>query len=443
MTTASTLLLAGFGLLALTGFLVFAYVSWREQEPRATRVALAAACVVSAPFFGALFLPVGLRLAALGVLFLGLLAVAAMLVLQGGLPVGGGRPSRRVDERDTAFARARLEPGSHEYETYYAMHPRLKAVDDRCRALPGLYSLKAEKAEPFAFASAEASFALTEVLREHVEGPVAEVAHQETPEFMSDRVKEIAQYYGACAVGIAELRPHHLYSHIGRGTGTWGSPVELDHEWAITFAVEMDHRMVRSAPEASVIMESAREYVEAARIGLQLAALIRSLGYPARAHIDGNYQVIAPLVARDAGLGEIGRMGILMHPRLGPRVRLGVVTTDLPLVADPPGDDRTAVDFCTICKKCAENCPTACIPFGDREAVDGARRWKIDADACYRYWCVVGTDCARCMCVCPYSHPDNAAHNLVRWAIRRSGAARRALLWMDDLFYGRHPQPLP
>ena len=47
----------------------------------------------------------------------------------------------------------------------------------------------------------------------------------------------------------------------------------------------------------------------------------------ARAHIDGNYQVIAPLVARDAGLGTIGRMGLLMTPELGPRVRLAVVTT--------------------------------------------------------------------------------------------------------------------
>ena len=51
---------------------------------------------------------------------------------------------------------------------------------------------------------------------------------------------------------------------------------------------------------------------------VQLAAAIRDLGYPARAHIDGNYRVIAPLVARDAGLGEIGRMGLLMTPRWVP-----------------------------------------------------------------------------------------------------------------------------
>jgi hypothetical protein len=47
------------------------------------------------------------------------------------------------------------------------------------------------------------------------------------------------------------------------------------------------------------------------------------------------------------------------------------------------------------------------------------------------------------MAVCPYSHPDNWAHNAVRWAILRSGFARRAALWMDDLTYGRKPAPRP
>ena len=201
--------------------------------------------------------------------------------------------------------------------------------------------------------------------------------------------------------------------------------------------VEMDFDAMRCAPEAPVVAESARQYVESAKIAVQVASFIRNLGYPARAHIDGNYRVIAPLVAKDAGIGEIGRMGILMTPGLGPRVRLGVVTTDLPLIADLPTDDRSVIDFCTVCKKCADNCPSRSIPFGDRTPIDGGWRWAINPDTCFRYWNAVGTDCGVCMTVCPYSHPDNAAHGLVRWAAKRSGAARRAALWMDDLFYGR------
>jgi ferredoxin len=101
------------------------------------------------------------------------------------------------------------------------------------------------------------------------------------------------------------------------------------------------------------------------------------------------------------------------------------------------------LDFCTICKKCAENCPVGAIPDGDREPIDDALRWHVDPDTCFRYWAVTGTDCGVCMRVCPFSHPDSVTHNVVRWAIRRSGAARRAMLWADDIFYGRTPPPRP
>ena len=188
-------------------------------------------------------------------------------------------------------------------------------------------------------------------------------------------------------------------------------------------------------------MESARQYVEAARIAVSLAAALRSLGHPARAHIDGNYRVIAPLVARDAGLGEIGRMGLLMTPRLGPRVRIGVVTTPLELVPDTAAEDETVIDFCMRCGKCILNCPARAISSGGRVEKDGVLRWAIDGDACFRYWNVIGTDCARCLAVCPYSHPDNIFHNAVRWGIRRSGLFRRAAVRLDDVFYGRKPRP--
>jgi hypothetical protein len=43
------------------------------------------------------------------------------------------------------------------------------------------------------------------------------------------------------------------------------------------------------------------------------------------------------------------------------------------------------------------------------------------------------------MKVCPYSHPVNPAHDLVRWAIARNPLARRLAVWADDLAYGRKP----
>jgi ferredoxin len=431
------------GFLALIGFFAFGVVSLREDERRATRVAFILAVLLSIPLVIAALLPPPVPVIGAATLILALMAAGvAWFTPIAETPAPGGRPSRRIDERDIMFARGRLAAGGAEYESYYAMRPENKAGDDNTRALPGLLSEDAQLFEPLAFAAAKASFDLTEAMRELVEGEVAPQRVERSPEFWTAAVKELARSHGALAAGVTELRPYHVYTNVGRGTGAYGEPVEIDHRWALAFSVEMDHGRVSQAPGAPVVEESARQYVEGAKIAIVLANWIRRLGFPARAHTDGNYRVIAPLVARDAGLGEIGRMGLLMTPRLGPRVRLGVVTTDMPLAADPPGDDSTVIDFCAVCKKCATNCPVGAIPIGDRTPIDDGLRWAIDSETCYRYWNVIGTDCASCMRVCPYSHPDSPAHNLVRVAIRRSASARRAMLWLDDLFYGKKPPPV-
>ena len=439
MGVASVLLtVAGIGV--FLGLAAFALISLDEGERRAAKVSITLAVALPAPVLLAAVLPSPVPEIVAGVLGAAALAggVLWFVPMTSGLE-GGGRPSRRLDERDIMFARGHLQPGSPEFDAYYTMRPENRAGDDHTRSLPGLLSPAAEKAEPLAFAAAEASFDLTEAVRDQVDGPVAEQSIEREPEEWTAELKRLARSFGAVDVGVAELQPYHVYTHVGRGTGSYGEPIRLDHRWALAFSVEMDHRNIAHAPSAPVIEESARQYLESAKIAVVLAQWIRRLGYPARAHIDRNYRVIAPLVARDAGIGEIGRMGLVMTPRLGPRVRLGVVTTDMPLAADRPGDDLAVIDFCTICRKCATSCPVGAIPSGDRTPVDDGLRWAIDPETCYRYWNLIGTDCATCVRVCPFSHPDSPAHNLVRWAIGRSGAARRALLWLDDVFYGRYP----
>jgi len=442
---AATIFFIALGMAVLTGFATFAIVSAREQEPKGARIAAAISIVGSLPFFVIAFAAPGeFKLAALTIVAAVVLGGAALFLWPvGDVPYMEDKPQKRFDERDIMFARARLKPGSKEYTAYYKANPENKESDDHLRSLPGLMSVNSQKANMWAFASAAASFSLTGALREEVTGSAAKELRSLPISDMTDYIKALTRYYGARTVGITKLLPYHVYSHIGRGSGKYGAPIKLEHRFAIAFSVEMDYEMMGPAPEAATVMESARQYVEAAKIALQISYLIRHLGHPARAHIDGNYRVIAPLVARDAGLGEIGRMGLLMTPELGPRVRLGVVTTNLELIPDGRMDGRAMIDFCRICLKCAENCPSRSIPFDDRQQIDGAYRWRIDADTCFRYWNVVGTDCGRCMTVCPYSHPDNLSHNLVRWGVERSGVARRAMLWLDDRFYGRSPEPRP
>ncbi|MBN1665753.1 MAG: 4Fe-4S dicluster domain-containing protein [Anaerolineales bacterium] len=432
----------------------FAWVSWKEKERRATRLSFVFALAGVGLFGLFALLPHPLRLGILaGMGLAGLTALLLFLWPIGQVVVGPDTPAERFDERRIMFARARLLPGSPEFEAYYRAHPQDQAGDEATRRLPGLMSPDSRFYESPLFASPEGSFFLTEVLRNAVQPGAAagsEPADRPAPASpeasldpaaMTAYLKSLARYYGALQVGVTELQPYHVYSHIGRGTGQYGAEIPFEGGYAIAFTVEMDFEMVAAAPRGATLMESARQYVESARVAVQLAAAIRALGYPARAHIDGNYRVIAPLVGRDAGLGEIGRMSLLMAPRHGPRLRLGVVTTQMPLLPDGRRPDPALIDFCNLCQKCVHNCPGQAIPAGPRQLQDGFLRWKLDPQACFRYWNIAGTDCGRCLAVCPYAHPDNLAHNLVRWGIARSGAFRRLAVWLDDLFYGKRPKP--
>ncbi|UCC85056.1 MAG: 4Fe-4S dicluster domain-containing protein [Gemmatimonadota bacterium] len=424
-------------------FMALAYaglVSAREKEPRAVFVSSLLAVILSAPY-----LLLGLSdLEGRSGVSVGLLLLTGAAGLALVIPSGKKRiteddtPRGRIDERDIMFSRNLLEPGTARFEEYYAANPEKRAVDDAFRALPGLLAEGSTMYDPYAYAAAGATEATVEYLRPLVEGGVATEPTVTDPVEIMGFIKGWTLKQGAISVGVTELRDYHTYSTVGRGDD-YGRPVELDHDYAIAFTTEMSREMVAGAPKASIVMESYQQYLATGAIAIQLAKLIRGLGYSARAHVDGNYRVVCPLVARDAGLGEIGRMGLLMTPELGPRVRLAVVTTEMPLVADERSLDYTMIDFCARCKKCAEICPAQAIPSGDREMIDGVRRWQIDQEACFTLWCQIGTDCGRCVSVCPYSHPNNLLHNLVRLGVRNSSLFRRLAIKADDLFYGKRP----
>jgi hypothetical protein len=94
-----------------------------------------------------------------------------------------------------------------------------------------------------------------------------------------------------------------------------------------------------------------------ATIADAVAAYMRGLGYPARAHVLTNYQVLPVPIAIQAGTGELGRHGVMITKELGSALKLATVTTDLPLVYDEGPRGLGVSDFCEDRKLCAESCP--------------------------------------------------------------------------------------
>ena len=350
------------------------------------------------------------------------------------------KPVGRIDERNTMFSRNELKTGTKRFEKYYTEFPDHKPKDDLFRNNPGLLNKKTAFYNPLAFAMADAGFETVAAFHPIVKGETSEKTQDLDRRKLDLFIREWLRKRGVVSAGITKMQEYHWYSTGGRAD-RYDKDIKPSLPLGIAFTVEMDSDMVACSPKAPIVMESAQQYLNAGTIATQLALFLRNLGYRARAHIDGNYEVVCPLVARDAGLGEIGRMGLLMTPQLGPRVRIAVVTTDAPLKVDSRNFDPSVEDFCSKCLKCADACPASAISKKEKELIGGIKRWQIDQEKCFTYWSYAGTDCGRCISVCPYSHPDNLFHNTIRFMIRNFPNFRKPAVWLDDLFYGRRPSP--
>ena len=355
----------------------------------------------------------------------------------------------RIDERDAFFHRFfRLVSGSAEFDEYYTQHPDQLEADNKLRALPDLGRPGTITYHPVTTLYQEATFNIIKGITQEIDDspcPVEDKPIEASAEEFTRRIKGYARYMGAVRVGMTKLNPAYIYSHIGRSPGKWGAPIELNHKYAIAIAVEMSHDMVCHAPDSPAITETAMQYFEAAKIATIIAKFIKLLGYEAQAHVDGNYRVMCVPIAVDAGLGELGRLGLLITPDYGPRIRLAIVTTNIPLIQDTQITFGVQ-HFCKICKKCAINCPTGSIAENEKNIHAGVEKWQSNQDKCFKYWKKQGTDCGVCVKVCPYSYPKSGMHNLIRWFVRRNNIARQFAFKGDEFFYGRKPKnvlPLP
>ena len=115
-----------------------------------------------------------------------------------------------------------------------------------------------------------------------------------------------------------------------------------------------------------------RDYHKVMRNRLQkladrIAAHAGPFGY--RAFVDSG-PVLERALARDAGLGWIGKHSCLINRSAGSWFFLGEILTDLPLPADVP-----ATAHCGTCSRCIEVCPTGAI----------VAPYRVDARRCISY----------------------------------------------------------
>ncbi len=245
-------------------------------------------------------------------------------------------------------------------------------------------------------------------------------------------IKKGAKFYGASIVGIANVNEKWIYKtgfmrpdevseaeakqdiRGGKSEDSiYDQPIELPDgiNNVIVMGIEMDQYGISTAPAQPAAAAAALAYSKMAFVIACLGEFIRNLGF--RAIQCGNDTALSVPLAVEAGLGALGRLGLLITPEFGPRVRICKIFTDLPLISDKPNKKfiSKVAKVCKICLKCAESCETNAISKEAQPSFKGynisnnpgVKKYYIDAEKCFEFWIKNSSDCGSCIAACPFS----------------------------------------
>lgn len=248
----------------------------------------------------------------------------------------------------------------------------------------------------------------------------------------AENIKAASYWLGIDAVGISRCPDWTWYSHDATG-----AEIHPEHDQAISMIVDQGFETTdgTSGDDWIAVAQSMRAYLRFSLLGGVIARQIRNLGYKAKAHTVMDGEVLQPPLLLLSGLGEVSRIGeVILNPFLGPRLKSGVVTTDMPMTHDRPIDFGLQ-SFCESCNKCARECPSGAITAGPKRMFNGYEIWKSDSQKCttYRITTPGGAMCGRCMKTCPWNLEGLFAEKPFRWAAMNLPKSARALAKLDDM----------
>lgn len=284
---------------------------------------------------------------------------------------------------------------------------------------------------------------------------------------LAQDIKRWARELGFADVGIAgtDLGQDEAYLERWLADGHHGDmeymarhgtlrsrPAELEPGTLRVVSVRMDYIPPGTANAWDVIHDREKAYVARYALGRDYHKVMRNrlqklaaritehVGeFSYRAYVD-SAPVLEKAIARNAGLGWIGKHTVLINKRAGSYFFLGELYTDLPLPID-----EAASAHCGSCRRCIDICPTQAI----------VAPYRLDARKCISYLTIelrgsipeelrapMGNrvfGCDDCQLICPWNkfaqeatEPDFAPRHSL------DGATLAELFaWSEDTFLRR------
>ncbi|MDX8351014.1 reductive dehalogenase [Cognatiyoonia sp. IB215182] len=360
---------------------------------------------------------------------------------------GLGAHATSARTRD-AFARRDFADGPHPFETLkrvdapttYIDRPNVARVPKRANMfVRGLFgdmgkhvqeatkngNYVRKSAAAFAFRPSLGAFVLLQ------DGAAVGAPRGASPAENAANIKAALYFLGVDAVGLSACPDWAYYSHDVKG-----DPITPYHANAISMIIDQGHETMEGASGDDWIAcaQSMRAYLRFSLLGGVLAQHLRNLGYEAKVHSVMDEEVLHPPLLLLSGLGEVSRIGeVILNPFLGPRLKSGVVTTNMPMAHDKPIDFGLQ-RFCEACNKCARECPSGAITAGPKLMFNGYEIWKSDSQKCttYRVSQKNGAMCGRCMKTCPWNLEGLFTEAPFRKLAMNVPQAAKALAKLDD-----------
>ena len=120
----------------------------------------------------------------------------------------------------------------------------------------------------------------------------------------------------------------------------------------------MDKDLIQKAPSFETYIMIMDTYKKLNKITNKLAEFLREHNFSAQAgpSLGGVSNYV--LLAQNAGLGWVGKLGLLITPEFGPRQRLSVLFTNIENLPISEKNPHSYIEnVCLICRECVDGCP--------------------------------------------------------------------------------------
>jgi len=176
--------------------------------------------------------------------------------------------------------------------------------------------------------------------------------------------------------------------------------IEFLYNNGIILGMEMSYEAIDTAPEPPAGLESLNIYAELGETTNKLADFIRSKGYRVIACHPLGGPILYPAMAVKAGLGKIGKQGLLITKKFGPRQRLSMIAINAGPLPDKSFEEFEVSEFCEKCRRCIQLCPVNAI-YDNPIPKESGNLSRIDSEKCMEYFYKT-TGCSVCIQVCPF-----------------------------------------